>query len=344
MHKYPLCGMIPDNILKIIEPLGFGNNYAIKVATWLYRKKIKDLLQINDIPKALKEFLAANFTTGLFSPIASEISADKSIKYLFKSVSDSRYETVFLPDDKRITVCVSTQAGCRMGCPLCQTGRHGFHGNLSAGEILNQIISLPDASKITHVVFMGMGEPLDNLEEVIKVCQIITSEWGLAISHRNVTVSTVGITPAIKEFLERSDCNLTLSLHSPFPDQRREMVPVEKVYPVLEIIEMMKIYPLMKKRRLSIAYVMINEVNDSDRHLDAIIELFRGTSVRINLLHYHNETSDKYISSPSERMMDFKHKLVTSGISASIRKSRGEDISAACGLLTSRLLYLNQSS
>jgi 23S rRNA (adenine2503-C2)-methyltransferase len=341
MHKYPLCGMTADNIYKYIEQYNFSHNHAVKVATWLYRRKINDFRQIMNLPKSLKDLLYANFFPGIFSPVTSETSIDKTVKYLFRSESGSEFETVFLPDYKRNTVCVSTQAGCRMGCSLCLTGRYGFHGNLTAGEIVNQIISLPESSKITHIVLMGMGEPLDNLEEVIKACSIITSEWGLAISPRNVTVSTVGIMPAIKEFLVRSDCNLTLSLHSPFPGERRVFVPVEKQFPVLEIIEIMKTFPLKKNRRLSLAYVMIKEINDTDKHLKALIALLRGTSIRINLLPYHKETSDINVSSSAERMQYFKHNLVISGISASIRRTRGEDICAACGLLASGLTKNN---
>ena len=242
-----------------------------------------------------------------------------------------------MPDKKRNTVCVSTQSGCRMGCPFCVTGRYGFHGNLSAGEIVNQVISIPEASKITHVVFMGMGEPMDNLENVLKACRILTAEWGLAISQRNITVSTVGITPGIKIFLESSECNLTLSLYSPFPDERKLVVPAETRYPVSEIINIMKNYPVKKKRRLSVAYVMIKELNDTDHHLEGLKALLKGSDIRVNLLPYHLVPGDNNTSSSAERIQFFKHNLVISGISASIRKSRGIDISAACGLLATGL-------
>jgi 23S rRNA (adenine2503-C2)-methyltransferase len=224
-----------------------------------------------------------------------------------------------------------------MGCPFCVTGRYGFHGNLSAGEIVNQVISIPYASKVTHVVFMGMGEPMDNLENVLKACIILTAEWGLAISPRNITVSTVGITPGIEKFLGNSECNLTLSLHSPFSDERKLVVPVEKRYPVHEIVQIMKNYPVKKKRRMTIAYVMIKNLNDTDIHLEGIKTLLAGSKIRVNLLQYHKMPDDQHISSSPERMQFFKHSLVISGISASIRKSRGVDISAACGLLASGL-------
>jgi 23S rRNA (adenine2503-C2)-methyltransferase len=223
-----------------------------------------------------------------------------------------------------------------MGCSFCVTAKYGYRGNLTAGEIVNQIIAIPQSEKVTHVVFMGMGEPMDNLENVLKACKILTAEWGLAISARNVTVSTVGILPAVEQFLKNSDCNLTLSLYSPFPNERKRMVPAENKYPVNTIINLLKNFPLKKKRRLSVAYVMMKDLNDSDRHLEELKSILTGSSIRVNLLPYHFVPDDKNSSSSAERMQVFKHNLIVSGVSASIRKSRGEDISAACGLLAIR--------
>jgi 23S rRNA (adenine2503-C2)-methyltransferase len=223
-----------------------------------------------------------------------------------------------------------------MGCSFCVTGRYGFRGNLSAGEIVNQIIAIPKADKVTHIVFMGMGEPMDNLENVLKACRIITAEWGLAISSRNVTVSTVGMMPGVKQFLERSACNLTISLYSPFSEERKKSIPAENQYPVKEIIDMMKNFPVKKKRRLSLAYVMIKDLNDTDCHLEGLKSILKGSQIRINLLPFHPGWNDQNFSSSTERMQFFKHNLIVSGISASIRKSRGTDISAACGLLAIR--------
>lgn len=344
MNSVPLCGLTVDEIYNIIKKNGFKRSYAIKTATSFYRKRVSDFAEMSDLPKALKKLLSLNFITGLFSPAASETSGDKTIKYLFRTDSGKEFETVYLPDNKRQTVCISSQAGCRMGCPFCLTGRYGFKGNLTAGEIINQIYSLPETKKITHVVFMGMGEPMDNLEELLKACEIITSEWGFAISPRNVTVSSVGITPGIEDFLNRSNCNLTLSLHSPFPDERAEVVPVEKKFPVHRIIEIMEVFPLRKKRRLSLSYVMIKDINDTDKHLEELIKLIKGSSIRVNLLSYHKIPGDPNHSSSEEKMRYFRDNLVLSGISASIRKSRGEDISAACGLLASGLKKNRKSS
>lgn len=333
MIKKTLCGLTADEILSSIGPDIFTFAQAVNIAHSIYKKSITEISDFPNVSKKLREYLTINASTGLFKPVSSEKSIDHTIKYLFRTDRGKEFETVFIPDNKRNTVCVSTQAGCRMGCPFCVTGSYGFYGNLSAGEIINQIIGIPEAGRVTHVVFMGMGEPMDNLENVLKACKIITAEWGLAVSSRNVTVSTVGITTGIEKFLESSECNLTLSLHSPFVEERKLVVPVENRYPSHKIIEIMKSYPVRKKRRLSLAYVMIKDLNDSELHLEGLRALIGDSGIRVNLLPYHSVSNDIHVSSSEEKMLNFKHKLIVSGISASVRKSRGMDISAACGLL-----------
>lgn len=337
MVKKSLCGLTADEIFDLIGPLNFTSSHAISISNSIYKKGISNISEMVKIPYRFKEELFNIAVTGIYLPLASEVSADKSVKYMFRTENGKEFETVYIPDYKRNTVCVSTQSGCRMGCSFCITGRYGFRGNLTAGEIVNQILAIPQAGKVTHIVFMGMGEPMDNLENVLKACSIITAEWGLAISSRNITVSTVGIMPGVEQFLQRSDCNLTLSLYSPFSVERREIIPVENKFPVLNIIEMMKNFPLKKRRRLSIAYIMIKNLNDTDSHLEELKAILKGSKIRVNLLSYHPGNNDKNCSSPAERMQFFKHNLIISGISASIRKSRGADISAACGLLAAGL-------
>jgi 23S rRNA (adenine2503-C2)-methyltransferase len=333
--KYQVCGLTNEELSGIIGQKGFESTAAVKILQGIYRKGISDFSKITSVSRALRELLYEEFSPGVFPPLASEKSSDNTVKYLFRNKNGFEYETVYIPENKRNTVCVSTQSGCRMGCPFCLTGRYGFKGNLTAGEMINQVISLPFTANVTHVVFMGMGEPMDNIEEVLRACKILTSEWGLALSSRNITVSTVGILPGIEEFLKRSACNLTLSLYSPFSEERKLVVPVENIYPASQIITKMKGYQLVRKRRFSLAYVMIKGFNDTERHLDALKELLTGSHIRVNLLPYHRLNDDPNVSSSAGRMQYFKHNLVISGISASIRKSRGEDISAACGLLAS---------
>ena len=337
MVKKSLCGLTADEIFDLIRPLNFTSSHAVSISNSIYKKGILNISEIVKIPYRLKEELYNIAATGIYLPLASEASADKSVKYMFRTDNGKEFETVYIPDNKRNTVCVSTQSGCRMGCSFCITGRYGFRGNLTAGEIVNQILAIPQAGKVTHIVFMGMGEPMDNLENVLKACSIITAEWGLAISSRNITVSTVGIMPGVEQFLQKSDCNLTLSLYSPFSAERREIIPVENKFPVHNIIEMMKNFPLKKRRRLSLAYIMIKNLNDTDSHLEELKSILKGSKIRVNLLPYHPVNNDNNCSSPAERMQFFKHNLIISGISASIRKSRGADISAACGLLAAGL-------
>lgn len=333
MVKPNLCGMTADEISDLISPSGFTKRHANSVVINLYKKKIPFISDFIRIPYKLREQLDQFAVSGIYLPVSSSISDDKSVKYLFRNEQGLEFETVYIPDKKRHTVCVSTQSGCRMGCKFCLTGRFGFRGNLTAGEIINQVISIPETGKITHVVFMGMGEPFDNYETVLKACRILSAEWGLSLTSRNITVSTVGVLPETKYFIDNSECNLTLSLLSPFRDERQVLVPAEKNYPANEIISMMKGFNLKKKRRFSIAYMMINGLNDSEMHLTELKAILKGSSIRVNLLPYHPISNDRYFSSTPERMQYFKHNLIMSGISASIRKSRGSDISAACGLL-----------
>ena len=333
MAKKCLNGLSAGEISVLIGSEGFDNTFATSVANSIYKKRTTDFELFKKIPNKLKDILKETFITGIFPPLESELSADGTVKYLFKTTEGKLFETVYIHDNKRNTVCVSTQSGCRMGCSFCVTAGYGFHGDLTAGEIVNQVISLPGADNVTHVVLMGMGEPMDNLDNVLKACHILTSDWGLSLSPRNVTVSTVGITPGIKKFLEDSPCNLVLSLFSPFEKERKAFIPAEIKYPVKNILKLLKEYPVRKSRRFSLAYVMIQDLNDTDRHLSELKTLIGDSGIRVNLLPFHPSGKDLFSSSSPERMLYFKHDLVISGISASIRKSRGVDISAACGLL-----------
>jgi 23S rRNA (adenine2503-C2)-methyltransferase len=335
MIRTSLCGSTPDEILNSAAFAGISLPQVITILNSIYRKKIKDLSELPDISKKHKEELGKTFVAGFYDPESSRKSIDGTVKYLFRNEAGLLFETVYMADKKRNTVCVSTQSGCRMGCPFCATGKYGFHGNLDTRDIINQVLSLPKAGKVNRVVFMGMGEPMDNLENVLKACSIMTAEWGLSLGCSNITVSTVGITPRVREYLEKSDCNLALSLFSPFPGERIRVVPAEKKYPAIEIIELMKEYAGIKRRRMTVAYIMIKGRNDKEVHLQELRKLFAGSGIRINLLPYHSIPGDSNISSGQETMQYFKHELIMAGISASIRKSRGIDVSAACGLLAS---------
>ncbi len=333
MVRKNICGLTADEISNLIKPAGFTLSHAISIANSIYKKHLSDFSTFENIPKKLRELISDNAVSGIFLPQHEINSQDNSVKYLFRTESGKEFETVYIPDGERHTVCVSTQSGCRMGCSFCATAEIGFKGDLTSTEIINQIISIPEAHMINHVVFMGMGEPMDNLRNVLKACNIITAEWGMALSPRNVTVSTVGILPETEEFLRDSECNLTFSLYSPFKNERVIGIPVEKKYPSERILELIKNFKVRKGRRITVAYMMIQNVNDTESHLNELISILKGSIVRVNLIPYHPPHSRQEISSSLERMQYFKHNLVISGISASIRKSRGSDISAACGLL-----------
>lgn len=315
----------------LLAVLGLDARYARRLLYWVYRRGIASYQEINDIPAGVLNVLSEQTSPGLFAPVTSESSADGSVRYLFTAAAGLDHETVWLPEGKRSTVCVSVQSGCRMGCRFCATGKHGWRGNLTAGEIINQVVSLPH--EVTNVVMMGMGEAGDNISEVIKACRILTSEWGLATGRSRVTVSTVGVTPSVRRLLEETEVNITLSLHSPFPDERREVIPAESRWPFAETLNLLKNYDNLRKRRFTVAYVMIKGKNDSERHLEKLKRLLGGTGIRVNLLPYHPLPADDTRSSDHTVMMRFKHELVTSGIGASVRKSRGADIAAACGML-----------
>jgi len=329
-----LCGLTASEIGGLVV---CTEKHSLAIANWLYKRKPVGIEFIPGIPRKVKERLKELSIPGVFSPVSSVKSADGTVKFLFRNEIGREFETVLMSDTKRTTVCVSSQSGCRMGCPFCVTGQYGFRGDLSARDILTQVLAPEIGGKLTHVVFMGMGEPMDNLDNVLRACEILTAPWGMALSPGNITVSTVGLTPGVIKFLRSCNCNLALSLYSPFHEERLRSVPAESLYPACEIIEAMKSAGSVKRRRMSVAYVMIRDLNDTPAHLEGLKELLYGTGIRVNLLPYHSAPGDSNICSSHDSMHHFKHELVISGISASIRKSRGADIKAACGLLASGL-------
>jgi len=326
-----ICGLDPDMLAMDLYAAGTDERYSRRLLYWVYRRGIRSFAEPDDIPVRVKSALKERFVTGVNPPVSSRRSADGSVKYLFSTSAGLPHETVWLPEGRRMTVCVSVQSGCRMGCSFCATGRNGWSGNLTAGEIVNQVVGLPNP--FTHIVLMGMGEPGDNIDEVIRACQIFTAEWGLAAGRSKVTVSTVGVTPSVRRLLSETEVNITLSLHSPFAKERAEVIPAERRWPFTETLELMKGYDNSRRRRFTVAYVMIKGKNDTGRHLEELRRLLHGTGIRVNLLPYHPLPGDIEASADEETMMQFRHLLVTSGIGASVRRSRGADIAAACGML-----------
>ena len=223
-----------------------------------------------------------------------------------------------------------------MGCLFCMTGKQGFQGNLTAGEILNQFRSLPEWRQLTNIVYMGMGEPLDNLTEVLISLEILTAEWGFGLSPRRITVSTIGITPAMLEFLEKSNAHLAVSLHSPFDEDRRKLMPVQQVYPLKEVLEEIRSWDFGRQRRVSFEYILFKGFNDTPAHVNELSRILQGIRCRINLIRFH-PIPDTPLESPDDALIGlFKDKLNAKGITTTIRASRGQDIWAACGLLSTK--------
>lgn len=333
-EKLTIAGCDPSLMQAYLERLGADPGYAVRLLYWVYRKRITSFGEINDIPLKVIDVVRQHMQTGINAPELSERSSDGTVKYLFKNSQGMTFEAVYLPEAKRVTACVSVQSGCRMGCRFCATGLNGWRGNLTAGEIVSQVLAMP--AGVTHVVLMGMGEPCDNIDEVIRACTILTAGWGLSLGRTRVTVSTVGVLPGLKRLIDETECNITLSLHSPFPEERREVIPAEAAWPFTTILETVKGYTLRKHRRFTVAYLMIKGVNDTERHLAELKRLLSFYGVRVNLLPYHPVEADGHQGTDHETMMRFKHQLVTSGIEATVRRSRGTDIDAACGMLAGK--------
>ena len=267
-------------------------------------------------------------------PEQKACSTDGTIKYLFRTSTDKLVETVYIPDNERATLCVSSQMGCKMNCLFCMTGKQGFNGNLSANEIMNQIQAIPENELLTNIVFMGMGEPLDNPEAVFKVLEILTSEWGYAWSPKRITVSSIGQLPNLKRFLDESQCHVAISLHSPFPDERLSIMPVQKAWAIKDVLALLKQYDFTKQRRLSFEYIMFNGFNDSLENAKELVSLLKGLSCRINLIRFHAIPDVDLKSSDENKMTAFRDYLTSNGLTCTIRTSRGEDIFAACGMLS----------
>lgn len=339
-----LYGKTLEELKEVAARAGLPPFAAKQMATWLYRKNVDDIDQMTDISKKGREYLKQNYILGLTPPVKVQVSADGTKKYLYAHGERRYIEAAYIPDEDRATLCVSSQVGCKMGCLFCMTGKQGFQAHLSANEILNQIRSLPERDSLTNVVYMGMGEPMDNLDNVLKSIEILTAEWGFAWSPKRITVSTVGILPAMKEFIEKSQAHLALSLHSPFEEERKMLMPVENVYHLPEVISLIRSYDWSRQRRVSFEYIMFKGINDTPRHVNGLTRLLNGLPCRINLIRFHPIPGTPLESSDEETIKAFKDKLNAKGILTTLRASRGQDIYAACGLLSTKELVKKQKA
>lgn len=341
-QKTPLLGMTLAELRQATGELGMPGFTAKQILKWLYNSHATSIEEMTNLSKTNREKLSEAFCIGNTPPVESQKSKDGTIKYLFGTANGKFVETVYIPEKERATLCVSSQVGCKMNCLFCQTGKQGFDGSLSATDILNQIYSLPEWEKLTNIVFMGQGEPFDNLDNVLRATEILTSEEGYAWSPKRITVSSVGLKKGLQRFLDESECHLAISMHSPIPEQRAQMMPAEKAFSITEIVDLLRGYDFSHQRRLSFEYIVFGGVNDSTTHAREIVKLLHGIECRINLIRFHQIPGVNLHGADESRMENFRDYLNAHGIITTIRASRGQDIFAACGLLSTA--YQNKAS
>ena len=350
-NRRVLMGMTVGELKEFVRPLGMPAFTGGQIAQWLYQKHVASIDGMTNISKQNRELLAQHSVVGTMPPSTSQHSADGTIKYLFPvrcSVSSTAahsgchfVETVYIPDGERATLCVSCQVGCKMNCLFCQTGKQGWQGDLTTADILNQIYSLPERDRLTNVVFMGQGEPMDNLDAVLRAIEILTAAYGYAWSPKRVTVSSVGVRGKLKRFLDESQCHVAISLHSPIPFQRLQLMPAEKAMPIEETVQLLRQYDFTHQRRCSFEYICFAGMNDTPAHAKAIVRLLSGMECRVNLIRFHQIPGVDLPGSDEQRMEQLRDTLTHHGITTTIRASRGQDILAACGLLSTARLPLN---
>lgn len=330
-----LFGMTLTQLQQLCAAEGMPKFAAKQIADWLYAKRVDSIDAMTNLSLKARSRLAEIAHIGRHSPVQCQVSKDGTKKYLFEvpHTPGQYVETVYIPDGDRATLCVSCQMGCKMGCRFCVTGQQGFHGHLLASDILNQIFSIPESQSLTNVVYMGMGEPMDNLDNILQSTEVLTSEWGLAWSPKRITVSSVGIIPQLRRFIEESGCHLAISLHNPFADERLQIMPMQKAYPIADVIALLKRYDWSGQRRISFEYTMFKGLNDSPRHAAELVRLLRGLPCRVNLIRFHASPDTPFRTVAPATMEQFRDNLLAHGITCTIRASRGEDIMAACGLL-----------
>ena len=336
--KQNLFGLTLEQLKIVVRSLDLPAFTATQLADWLYKKHAGFIDEMTNLSKNARRKLEEKYYVGLTLPSNVQTSVDGTKKYLYPTQTKKFIESAYIPDDDRTTLCVSTQIGCKMGCLFCMTGKQGFQGNLTAGEIINQIHSLPEFENLTNIVYMGMGEPLDNIQAVLDSIEIMTAPWGYGWSPKRITVSTIGIIPAMISFLEKSDAHLAVSLHSPFDEERRQIMPIQNVYPLTEVIRELKKWDLGRQRRISFEYIMFKGVNDSPRHARELVRLLNGIKCRINLIRFHSIPDTVLEGTDVAGMVEFQNMLKAKGMTVTIRASRGEDIFAACGLLSTKEL------
>ena len=339
--KQKLLGLRIDELNDVAMKLGLPRFAGKQIAEWIYGRHATSIDEMTNISKAHRALLVEHCEIGWAGPIDAQRSKDGTTKYLFPvettqpASGGKMVETVFIPEEGgRATLCVSSQVGCKMNCLFCQTGKQGFEGNLTANDILNQVYALPERDSLTNIVFMGQGEPMDNLDNVLRATEILTADYGWAWSPKRITVSSVGVKNKLKRFLEESNCHIAISLHAPTHALRAELMPAERGMSIEEVVELLRGYDFSHQRRLSFEYIVFGGINDTPAHAREIVGLLKGLDCRINLIRFHQIPNVPLHGADETRMEQLRDYLTAHGIFTTIRASRGEDIYAACGLLS----------
>lgn len=341
-----LLGKSLLELQSVAQALGMPRYAGKQLAEWLYVRRVTSFDEMTNISVNGRNALRASYSVGRHAPIAHAESIDGTQKYLFEVLigNQTQYiETVYLPEDERATICISTQAGCKMGCRFCMTGTLGFHGQLSAADILNQVFTIQQLAvndhqpEVSNIVLMGEGEPMDNIDEVLRALNVLTSDYGCGWSPKRITVSTVGVLNGLKRFIDESECHLAISLHNAFATERAAIMPAEKAWPITEVISVLKQYDWSHQRRVSFEYICWHGANDTIKHAKELLRLLSGLDCRVNLIRFHAGVDKEFAASNERQMEWFRDYLSGHGVTTTIRKSRGEDILAACGMLVNSL-------
>jgi 23S rRNA (adenine2503-C2)-methyltransferase len=333
-----LFGKTLEQLQEVVLGLGLPKFTARQITDWLYQKDITSIDEMSNLSKKARVLLSEKYEIGLTASTSVSISSDGTKKYLYPVKNGKFIEAAYIPDKDRATLCVSSQVGCRMGCKFCMTAQQGFQANLTAGEIVNQVKSLPERDQLTNIVYMGMGEPLDNFQHLMNSLEILTSDWGFGMSPRRITVSTIGVMSAITKFLVLSECHLAVSLHSPFNEERRMLMPVQNNNPIEKVLDVIRGFNISGQRRVSFEYILFKDLNDSQKHINQLARILNGIRCRINLIRFHPIPGSPYFSPDDSVINLFREGLNKKGIRTTLRASRGQDIEAACGLLSTKAL------
>ena len=340
----PVFATTPEALAEPLQRAGIAPYRAGQVLSWIYGRGIVDPEAMTNLPRELRALLAGELAPPALEAADVARSVDGTRKFAFRLADGELIESVLIPDRHRMTLCVSSQVGCAMGCGFCATARLGLRRHLTPDEIVAQVMFARrhleeeplGCGHLTNIVFMGMGEPLHNLENLIAALGILTAPWGLSISPRRITVSTVGLVPQMRELLERTQANLAVSLSATTEEGRRELMPVTRKYSLQELMDACRELPVPRRRRITFEYVMLAGVNDSDDDARRLVKLLHGIRSKVNLICFNAFADAGYEGSAAERRERFQRLLLDHGVNATIRDSRGPDIAAACGQLAAQ--------